>query len=56
MHFSYIPALVQVQEPWQKIYLGGCAGKGTSVNLDMVHLKKVPPYCRYLTGLHVLFL
>ncbi|XP_020283116.1 rab3 GTPase-activating protein catalytic subunit [Pseudomyrmex gracilis] len=51
----YIPALVQVQEPWQKMYLGGCAGKGTSVNLDMVHLKKVPPYCRYLTGLLALF-
>ncbi|XP_011173080.1 rab3 GTPase-activating protein catalytic subunit [Solenopsis invicta] len=51
----YIPALVQVQEPWQKMYLGCCAGKGTCVNLDMVHLKKVPPHCRYLTGLLALF-
>lgn len=52
MDFSYIPALVQVQEPWQKMYLGCCAGKGTSVSLDMVHLKKVPSHCRYLTGMH----
>ncbi|XP_072752258.1 rab3 GTPase-activating protein catalytic subunit [Anoplolepis gracilipes] len=51
----YIPALVQVQELWQKMYLGYCAGKGTSVNLDMVHLKKVPPHCKYLTGLLALF-
>ncbi|XP_029166828.1 rab3 GTPase-activating protein catalytic subunit [Nylanderia fulva] len=51
----YIPALVQVQELWQKMYLGCCAGKGTCVNLDMVHLKKVPPHCKYLTGLLALF-
>lgn len=52
MYSSYIPALVQVQEPWQKMYLGTCAGKGACVNLDMVHLKKVPPHCKYLTGAH----
>ncbi|KYM94324.1 PREDICTED: rab3 GTPase-activating protein catalytic subunit isoform X1 [Cyphomyrmex costatus] len=51
----YVPILVQIQEPWQKMYLGYCAGKGTSVNLDMVHLKKVPLHCRYLTGLLTLF-
>ncbi|KAG5318252.1 RB3GP protein, partial [Pseudoatta argentina] len=51
----YIPILVQIQELWQKMYLGCCAGKGTCVNLDMVHLKKVPPHCRYLTGLLTLF-
>ncbi|XP_032690945.1 rab3 GTPase-activating protein catalytic subunit isoform X2 [Odontomachus brunneus] len=51
----YIPAFVQVQEPWQKMYLGGCAGKGTCVHLDMVHLKKIPSHCKYLTGLLALF-
>ncbi|XP_019887701.2 rab3 GTPase-activating protein catalytic subunit isoform X2 [Ooceraea biroi] len=51
----YIPALVQVQEPWQKMYLGGCAGKGACVHFDMVHLKKVPSHCKYLTGLLALF-
>lgn len=56
MDFSYIPALVQVQEPWQKMYLGCCAGKGTCASLDMVHLKKVPPHCRYLTGISYFYL
>ncbi|KAL6266273.1 hypothetical protein P5V15_003133 [Pogonomyrmex californicus] len=51
----YIPALVQVQELWQKMYLGCCAGKGTCVSLEMVHLKKIPSHCRYLTGLLALF-
>lgn len=55
MHFSYIPALVQVQEPWQKMYLGCCAGKGTCVNLNMVHLRKVPSHCKYLTGIYLLY-
>lgn len=55
VYFSYIPALVQVQELWQKMYLGCCAGKGTCVNLDMVHLKKVPSHCKYLTGMHLLY-
>lgn len=50
IYFSLIPALVQVHEPWQKMYLGTCAGKGACVHLDMVHLKKIPPHCKYLTG------
>ncbi|XP_008553461.1 rab3 GTPase-activating protein catalytic subunit [Microplitis demolitor] len=50
-----VPALVQVQEPWQKYYLGISVGKGTMTHLDMVHLKKTPPHCRHLTGLLALF-
>lgn len=47
---SQVPALVQVQEQWQKFYLGTYFGRGTLSHLDMVHLKKTPPYCKHLTG------
>ena len=47
---SDIPTLVQVQEPWQKMYLGISIGKGICTHFDMVHLKKVPSHCKYLTG------
>ncbi|XP_078043927.1 RAB3 GTPase activating protein subunit 1 isoform X2 [Augochlora pura] len=50
-----ICTLVQVQEPWQKMYLGTSIGKGITTHLDMVHLKKIPPHCKYLTGLLALF-
>ncbi|XP_017758239.1 PREDICTED: rab3 GTPase-activating protein catalytic subunit isoform X2 [Eufriesea mexicana] len=50
-----IPALVQIQEPWQKMYFGTCIGKGVCTHFDMVHLKKVPLHCKYLTGLLALF-
>ncbi|XP_017884521.1 rab3 GTPase-activating protein catalytic subunit isoform X2 [Ceratina calcarata] len=50
-----IPTLVQVQEPWQKMYLGTSIGKGVCTHFDMVHLKKIPSHCKYLTGLLALF-
>ncbi|XP_031828496.1 RAB3 GTPase activating protein subunit 1 isoform X2 [Nomia melanderi] len=50
-----IPTLLQVQELWQKMYLGTSIGKGICTHFDMVHLKKVPPHCKYLTGLLALF-
>nr|XP_033333565.1 rab3 GTPase-activating protein catalytic subunit isoform X1 [Megalopta genalis] len=50
-----IATLVQVQEPWQKMYLGTSIGKGICTHFDMVHLKKIPPHCKYLTGLLALF-
>ncbi|XP_066597838.1 rab3 GTPase-activating protein catalytic subunit [Prorops nasuta] len=50
-----IPILVQVQEQWQKMYLGINVGKSTCTHLDMVHLKRIPPHCKYLTGLNALF-
>ena len=52
--FSDIPTLVQVQEPWQKMYLGISIGKGICTHFDMVHLKKVPLHCKYLTGTNVI--
>ncbi|XP_017796129.1 PREDICTED: rab3 GTPase-activating protein catalytic subunit isoform X3 [Habropoda laboriosa] len=50
-----VPTLVQIQEPWQKMYLGTSIGKGVCTHFDMVHLKKIPPHCKYLTGLLALF-
>ncbi|XP_076667332.1 RAB3 GTPase activating protein subunit 1 isoform X2 [Andrena cerasifolii] len=50
-----IPTLLQVQEPWQNMYLGTSIGKGICIHFDMVHLKKIPPHCKYLTGLLALF-
>lgn len=50
-----IPAFVQVQEPWQKYYLGIGVGRGLSTHFEMVHLKKTPSHCRHLTGLIAIF-
>ncbi|XP_029053343.1 rab3 GTPase-activating protein catalytic subunit [Osmia bicornis bicornis] len=50
-----VPTLVQVQESWQKMYLGTSIGKGVCTHFNMVHLKKIPPHCKYLTGLLALF-
>ncbi|XP_014211010.1 rab3 GTPase-activating protein catalytic subunit isoform X2 [Copidosoma floridanum] len=50
-----IAAFVQVQEQWQNYYLGINIGKGSRMHLNMVHLKKIPPHCRHLTGLSTLF-
>ncbi|KAF7989236.1 hypothetical protein HCN44_007833 [Aphidius gifuensis] len=52
---SEIPAFVQVQEPWQKYYLGIGVGRGLSTHFEMVHLKKTPSHCRHLTGLIAIF-
>ncbi|XP_076245852.1 RAB3 GTPase activating protein subunit 1 isoform X2 [Calliopsis andreniformis] len=50
-----IPTLVQVLEPWQKMYFGTSIGKGICTHFDMVHLKRIPSHCKYLTGLLALF-
>ncbi|XP_046465312.1 rab3 GTPase-activating protein catalytic subunit [Neodiprion pinetum] len=50
-----VPMFVQVQEPWQSFYLGVSEGRGVCSHFDMVHLKKVPPYCKFLNGLLTLF-
>ncbi|XP_053989291.1 rab3 GTPase-activating protein catalytic subunit isoform X1 [Hylaeus volcanicus] len=50
-----IPTFVQVQEPWQKMYLGTSIGKGIYGHFNMVHLRKIPPHCKYLNGLLALF-
>ncbi|KAJ8680941.1 hypothetical protein QAD02_016728 [Eretmocerus hayati] len=50
-----VPAFVQALELWQKFYLGINIGKGCRMNMNMVHLKKIPPHCKHLTGLLTLF-
>ncbi|KAK2582517.1 hypothetical protein KPH14_004814 [Odynerus spinipes] len=52
---SEVPFFVQVQESWQKMYFGTSVGRGSCVNFEMVHLKKIPPHCKYLTGLLAVF-
>ncbi|XP_067007890.2 rab3 GTPase-activating protein catalytic subunit [Anabrus simplex] len=46
-----VPIFVQVHKPSDHFYLGVCDGKEVRVEFEMVHLKRTPPYCRYLSGL-----
>ncbi|BES88954.1 Rab3 GTPase-activating protein catalytic subunit [Nesidiocoris tenuis] len=50
-----IPVFVRSLETWQHFYVGICEGKGVRAEFEMVHLKKVPPQCKYLTGLLSVF-
>lgn len=50
-----IPIFVQIREKWQKCYLGVYEGEGVRTNFEMIHLKRSPPQCHYLTGLLDLF-
>lgn len=50
-----LPVFVQVLESWQNFFLGFCANKGVFSDYDMIHLKKVPTNCKYLTGLLNIF-
>ncbi|KAL1490569.1 hypothetical protein ABEB36_013239 [Hypothenemus hampei] len=50
-----IPAFVQIQEKWQKVYCGVYCSNGIRTNFDIVHLKRGPHYCQNLTGLLQLF-
>ncbi|XP_021920083.1 rab3 GTPase-activating protein catalytic subunit isoform X2 [Zootermopsis nevadensis] len=49
------PVFVQIHELQQHYYMGVCEGKGIRSEFEMVHLKRTPPHCRYLTGLLNLF-
>lgn len=49
------PMFVQIREKWQRCYLGVYEGEGVRTNLEMIHLRKGPPHCHYLTGLLDLF-
>lgn len=49
------PMFVQIREKWQKCYLGVYEGEGTRTNFEMVHLRKGPQHCHYLSGLLDLF-
>lgn len=50
-----IPIFIQIQEKWQECYLGVYEGERIRTNFEMVHLKRGPPHCQYLTGLLDLF-
>lgn len=49
------PIFIQIREKWQKCYLGVFEGDGARTNFEMVHLRRGPPHCHYLTGLLDLF-
>uniref|UniRef100_A0A8D8V0Z5 Rab3 GTPase-activating protein catalytic subunit n=1 Tax=Cacopsylla melanoneura TaxID=428564 RepID=A0A8D8V0Z5_9HEMI len=46
-----VPMFAQVLEPWQNYFVGICEGRGFRSEFDMIHLKKIPPHCKYLSGL-----
>lgn len=50
-----IPIFVQIGEKWQRLYLGVHECNGLRTNFEMVHLRKGPNHCQYLTGLLDLF-
>lgn len=50
-----VPIFVQIREKWQKCFLGVYEGEGIRTNFEMVHLKRGPHHCQYLTGLLDLF-
>nr|CAD7443748.1 unnamed protein product [Timema bartmani] len=50
-----IPIFVQIHDPWQHFFMGVCEGKGVRSEFEMVHLRRTPPHCKYLTGLLNLF-
>lgn len=49
------PLFVQIREKWQKCYLGVYEGEGVRTNFEMIHLRRSPSNCHYLTGLLDLF-
>ncbi|XP_065162898.1 rab3 GTPase-activating protein catalytic subunit [Atheta coriaria] len=50
-----IPIFIQVREKWQKYYLGVFESDNVRTNFEMVHLRRGPQHCQYLTGLTDLF-
>lgn len=50
-----VPIFVQIRDKWQKCFLGVYEGDGVRTNFEMVHLRRGPPHCQYLTGLLDLF-
>ena len=47
---SQVPVFVQIHEPRQNYFVGVCEVKGIRSEFEMVHLKRTPPHCKYLTG------
>lgn len=49
------PIFVQIRKEWQKCYLGVYENVGIRTNFEMVHLRRGPQHCQYLSGLLDLF-
>ncbi|KAB0797415.1 hypothetical protein PPYR_08409 [Photinus pyralis] len=49
------PIFVQIREQWQNCYLGVYEDEQVRTNFEMIHLRKGPQHCQYLTGLLDLF-
>jgi hypothetical protein len=47
---SQVPVFVQIHELVQHYYVGVCEVKGVRSEFEMVHLKRTPSHCKYLTG------
>lgn len=50
-----VPMFVQIREKWQRCYQGVQEVNGIRTNFEMIHLRKGPQHCKYLTGLLDLF-
>lgn len=50
-----VPMFVQIREKWQCCYQGVQEMNGVRTNYEMIHLRKGPQHCKYLTGLLDLF-
>lgn len=50
-----IPLFIQIREKWQQLFLGVYEGSRVRTNFEMIHLKKGPQHCQFLTGLLDLF-
>lgn len=50
-----IPMFVQIREQWQRCYLGVYENEGIRTNFDIVHLRRGPQHCQYLSGFLDLF-
>lgn len=50
-----LPIFVQIREKWQHLFQGVYENDGIRTHFEMVHLRKGPQHCKYLTGLLDLF-
>lgn len=46
-----IPAFVQVQQKWRKLFTGTCITRGASIEFEMSHLRQFPSQYCHLAGL-----
>lgn len=49
------PIFIQIGEKWQSLYTGVYEGNGQRTHFEMVHLRRGPQHCQYLTGLLDMF-